>query len=328
MLRSTIHYFLAALSTFMLIAFIQSVQAAGFSLIDVPADEQGPEMHGAVWYPCQSPAGQFQLGPFTLPGVRDCVASGSMWSLVIISHGSAGSFLGHHDTAEALADAGFVVAAINHPGDNFQDVSDQGHLRVFVNRPNDIKRLIDFMTGTWPEHTHLASGEIGFFGFSRGGYTGLAAAGAKPDYGMAANFCLRDDLPLCKEAREREFLVLPKSDIRIRAFVLADPLNLFSQDGFKSVSAPIQLWASEFGGDGVVLKDIESIRNALRFAPEFHIAKNAGHFSFLAPCTIRQKRDVPIICTDPAGFDRINFHKEFNDEVIQFFKRTLQNKTF
>ena len=38
--------------------------------------------------------------------------------LIVISHGQDGWFGGHHDTAEALADAGFVVAAINHPGDN------------------------------------------------------------------------------------------------------------------------------------------------------------------------------------------------------------------
>ena len=38
--------------------------------------------------------------------------------LVVFSHGTAGWFGGHHDTAAALADAGFVVAAINHSGDN------------------------------------------------------------------------------------------------------------------------------------------------------------------------------------------------------------------
>jgi predicted dienelactone hydrolase len=34
-----------------------------------------------------------------------------------------GWFGASHDTEEALADAGFVVAAINHPGDTFSDSS-------------------------------------------------------------------------------------------------------------------------------------------------------------------------------------------------------------
>jgi predicted dienelactone hydrolase len=37
--------------------------------------------------------------------------------LVIVSHGRGGWFGLHHNVEEALADAGFVVAAINHPGD-------------------------------------------------------------------------------------------------------------------------------------------------------------------------------------------------------------------
>ena len=49
------------------------------------------------------------------------MACGSSWigcaprslPLVVMSHGTGGSFLGHFDTAMALADAGFVVVAMN-----------------------------------------------------------------------------------------------------------------------------------------------------------------------------------------------------------------------
>jgi len=49
--------------------------------------------------------------------------TGAKLPLVVSSHGRGGWFGLHHDTAEALADAGFVVAAINHPGDNGNDSS-------------------------------------------------------------------------------------------------------------------------------------------------------------------------------------------------------------
>jgi hypothetical protein len=73
---------------------------------------------------------------------------------------------GHHDTAETLADAGFVVAAINHPGDNAFDASRTDDLSVLIERPSDIKRLIDFMLGAWPETTKIDRERIGVFGSS------------------------------------------------------------------------------------------------------------------------------------------------------------------
>lgn len=80
-------------------------QAAGFRFIDVPADAEGPAIEGAMWYPCAAPAGELQLGPITLrgvkvpitlPGVEDCPISDEKLPLVVISHGMSGDFTGHH----------------------------------------------------------------------------------------------------------------------------------------------------------------------------------------------------------------------------------------
>ena len=55
-----------------------------------------------------------------------------------------------HDTAERLADAGFVVAALNHPGDTDLDKSLFYDLSIYKQRPLDVKRVIDFLTGASP----------------------------------------------------------------------------------------------------------------------------------------------------------------------------------
>jgi hypothetical protein len=134
--------------------------------------------------------GEIDLGKITtafkitLPGVKDCPISGDQRPLVVVSHGMAGDFTGHHDLAETLADAGFVVAAIDHPGDNSFDASRAGDLSVLVERPTDIKRLIDFMLGASPAAARVDPKRIGFFGFSAGGYTGLVLIGANPDWAM------------------------------------------------------------------------------------------------------------------------------------------------
>ena len=258
--------------------------AAGFSFIQVPADKNGPTLRGAVWSPCASPAGRISLDPLVIPGVKDCPIFGTQLPLVVVSHGTGGSFLGHHDTAEALADAGFVVAAISHPGDNFQDLSRQGQLSAFATRPVDMKRLIDYMIGAWPGHAQLATEQIGIFGFSRGGYTGLAAIGAIPNFTLRKDLCpFASTVPLCAEIRRNELPPTPVRDPRIKAAVIVDPFSVFDTEGLKEVRLPVQLWASAYGGDGVTPESVAAVRRDLPAPPDWHIAANAAHFAFLAP---------------------------------------------
>ena len=134
-----------------------------------------------------------------------CPVTGTNLPLVVLSHGTVAWFAGHHDTAAALADAGFVVAAISHPGDTLSDPSRVGDLSILFERPAAIKRLIDHMTRTWPDHARINTEAIGFFGFSRGGYTGLAALGGIPDLPRAAELCLGGSKhPACDKLRANE----------------------------------------------------------------------------------------------------------------------------
>ena len=148
----------------------------------------GAALKGAIWSPCSQPPGEVDFGKFILPGVKDCPLPGGKLPLIVVSHGRRGNFLGHIDTAQALADAGFIVAAINHPGDTVSDLSRTDDLSVYVSRPNDIKRLIDFMVGASVVASSVDRERIGLFGFSRGGYTALAVIGANPDWTLSPNF--------------------------------------------------------------------------------------------------------------------------------------------
>src|SRR5260370_14074923 len=106
---------------------------------------------GAVWYPCAAPQQETKIGGRVITGPKACPTAGEKLPFIVLSHGRTAWFGAHHDTAVALADAGFVVAAINHPGDNSFDHSQTDDLSVFVERPVDIKRLVDFMLGAWSD---------------------------------------------------------------------------------------------------------------------------------------------------------------------------------
>jgi len=88
--------------------------------------------------------------------------SGARPPVVVVSHGRGGDFVGHHDTAETLANAGFVAAAISHPGDTVTDISRSDDLSALVERPADIRRLIDFMLGTSSIASRIDPTSIGF----------------------------------------------------------------------------------------------------------------------------------------------------------------------
>jgi predicted dienelactone hydrolase len=302
------------------------VQAAGFRFIEVPADADGPALTGAMWYPCSKPPGAIDLGGIIVSGVKDCPLSGDRLPLVVVSHGSGASFVSHHDLAETLADAGFFVAAINHPADTGEDHSRSGDLSVLVERPYDIERLLDFMVGRSPAAAKIDPQRIGFFGHSSGGYTGLVLLGADPDW--ASLFCQRSSAAaICGEIVRRDFRVAPLAhDPRIRAAVIADPPGfLFSAGSLAAVRAPIQLWASERGTEGVTPESVAAVDRNLPTKHEYHVVPNSGHNAFLTPCTPAFATERLGLCADPPGFDRAAFLKQFDAEVLRFFRAHLVN---
>src|SRR5262249_34288770 len=94
--------------------------AAGFQYGTAPDPDDQP-LELAIWYPSDDKISTQPLGLFTQEVVYYGMVKGDRLPLVVISHGTGGSAAEHYDTALALADAGFVVAALAHTGDNYKD---------------------------------------------------------------------------------------------------------------------------------------------------------------------------------------------------------------
>jgi predicted dienelactone hydrolase len=307
-----------------LILSVPATLAAGIQALNVPSDGSSSALSGAVWYPCALAPTAMKLGPFLVSATKDCPITGTKLPLIVISHGRKGNFLGHRDTAQALADAGFAVAAISHPGDNVQDSSRSDDLSAFVERPADIRRLVDYLLGSWSYATAIDPDRIGLFGFSRGGYTGLVVIGANPRFSRDIGMCVGQTGTLCGGVRQGT-LEPPVHDRRVKALVIADPLSIFfTKASFDEVRVPIQLWRSERGGDGVTPESVAAVANELPVKADVRNVPNSQHFSFLPPCPDDLARSAHELCTDPWGFDRKAFHEEFNAQVVAFFRHTLR----
>ena len=319
-----------AIALLLLVAACET-QAAGIRRIRIEGSATGPLIVGAVWYPCATSVQDAGDGNVALSAVRDCPLAGEKLPLIVMSHGRMGWFGSNHDIAAALADAGFVVASIDHPNDNERNHSGTDGLEVFAGRSGDIKRLVDFMLADWPDAGHIDSKRIGLFGFSVGGYTGLVVIGGDPDFRKGLPRCARTDLralPVCAQLENGELpREAPAHDPRIKAAVIIDPWPAFllPADHLSAVTIPIQLWSSDpaHESDGVSGCCAAMIRDGLASKPEWHFVENANHFAFLAVCSPKLALDAPRICATPSGFDRAAFHERFQPEMIAFFRRTL-----
>ncbi len=322
-----------ALAVALMLALAAPAAAAdvGFRQVQVERSGQRPMTVG-IWYPTDAAASDQPLGLFSQTVAPLGPVSGRRLPLVVMSHGTGGWFGEHYDTALALAHAGFVVAAVSHPGDTYDD---QSRAAMVWERPAQIRRLIDYMLAEWPEHARLDAGRIGLFGFSSGGFTGLVAIGGVPDLRLTAAHCEAhpayfDCQLLKRSASNAPSSGLPPSawthDPRIRAAVIAAPAlgYTFGRQGLAGVTIPVQLWRAE--QDHILPHPdyAEAVRLALPSAPEHHVVDNADHYDFLAPCSAAMARSAPQICPSRPGFDRAAFHIEFNREVVRFFRKRLR----
>jgi predicted dienelactone hydrolase len=250
--------------------------------------------------------------------------------LIIISHGNGGEFRNHHDTAEALARAGFVVAALTHTGDNWRD---QSRATDLIDRTRQLSVLIDYMVGQWEGPATVDTQRIGAFGFSSGGFTVLAAAGGNPDLTRLVDHCRANPTFYdCRLARQHPDTATARQsgqrmphDFRIKALVVAAPALgfTFTRESLADVTQPVQLWQA--GNDHVLPSPFyaETVRDALPRRPDYIVVDGADHFDFMPPCSPELAAFAPMICTPTPGFDRAAFHERFNREVIGFFKANL-----
>ncbi|HYN61218.1 MAG TPA: dienelactone hydrolase [Rubrivivax sp.] len=303
------------------------VHAAGFQQ-GAAADEGGKPLVIGIWYPSHTIAKPVSIGPTTMTVAINAPLNGKALPLIVTSHGTGGSYLGHFDTAIALADAGFIMVAMNHTGDNY---ADQSRSVDVMDRPRQVSRVIDHMLSTWEGRAAIDPQRIGMFGFSSGGFTTLAIIGGVPDFTKIGPMCREHpgDFACQLLAKSESPVVAPATlavaDARIKAAVVAAPALgfTFSPDGLKNVKVPVQLWRAE--NDVVVPhpRYAEAVRLALSEAPNYHVVPIAGHYDFLAPCSDALASMVPAICTSSADFNRSAFHVGFNAEVMRFFEKTL-----
>ena len=105
------------------------------------------------------------------------------------------------EALSALADAGYVVAAPVHRGDNVEDSSGLSSPMFWGNRSQELRGTLDYLLNSWPGRSQLDPTRIGAFGFSAGGFTVLTAVGGRPNLRIIPFHCATQPEFVCDVLR-------------------------------------------------------------------------------------------------------------------------------
>ncbi|MEG4235163.1 alpha/beta hydrolase [Microcoleus sp. Pol11C3] len=220
--------------------------------------------------------------------------------VVVISHGVGSDRLSFEYLAKHLASYGFAVAVPEHPGSNAQQIQDLITGRAnevvepaeFVNRPLDIKDLLDYLTKlstTDPAYQgQLDLERVGVIGQSFGGYTALALAGAGINFAQLDKDCQLENetwnlsLLLQCRARSLERKQYNFGDPRIKAAIAVNPVasSIFGETNLSKIQIPVMLIAGS--ADTVAPALLEQIQpfTWLTSLNKYLVVMNNGtHFS-------------------------------------------------
>lgn len=323
------------------VSYAQAATGVGFHAISIHDPVNGGSMPGYVFYPSAQAKGVTWRGPYKLHASADAPAIPGAKPLVVISHGHGGSDLGHHDLAVYLAGHGFITATLEHPKDNFHDMSGTGKPAVLVGRPIQVSATISMLLHDPHWKALIDPHRIGVAGFSAGGYTALMIVGAVPHFNRFIDYCKRypQDAEICGPLEKLQsrgtaaaaLTTLQDSldrwgtpeDPRVRAAFVMAPLSLlFDKAGLAHIERPVFLY---YGQDDPVLLPQE---NVLHIAPliktlaDIKMIPKAGHYVFLAPCSPQLAKEAPGICNDLPGVNRAKVHTRINADALAFFRKT------
>jgi predicted dienelactone hydrolase len=330
---------LVPLAMLLVAAHAQAFEVGWMQIQTAGATPDAPKTTVALYYPTRAASRVIAMGPFSVDVAIGGQPVDRVKALILLSHGNAGTELGHSVLAQALARSGYLVAALRHPGDNWQDRSliETSPGRYFDERPRQASRVIDAILADAAWKARIASDSqgplVGALGHSAGGYTVLALAGARPDLSRMRAHCLAEaaeDPIFCGMGRPG--LAAPPSpadtlalrDERVRAIVAMAPVGvLLTAESLATVRPATLIYEAELDRFLVPRFHAEWVASQLP-AAQLHRVANAWHFAFMDTPSMALPSPDGNVAADPPGFDRGSFLKQLAVEVTTFFDQALR----
>jgi predicted dienelactone hydrolase len=294
----------------------------GWRQIQVPGGALEPAATVvALYYPTDAVARPRRMGPFSIDAAMQAAPQDKVKGLIMLSHGTAGSELGHNWQDTSLRDG-------------------PDALQYFVRRPAQVSQAISHLLQDplWKDRIASESQgpRIGVVGHSAGGYTVLALAGGRPDMARLAQHCsterqadpifcgVRRAMPLAAAApavgQAGDPAALPSpADPRVRAVVAMAPVGVpLAAGSLASIRVPTLLYAAENDRFLVPRFHADWISRHMPQAQRITVP-GAWHFAFMDTPSMPLPTPDGDIGADPPGFDRAALHSQLGRALPAFF---------
>ncbi|MFV0421704.1 alpha/beta hydrolase family protein [Oleidesulfovibrio sp.] len=312
-----------------------SLMHVGFKLLSAWDAESGERIEVGVWYPSTTVAQETKVGERTIKAAREGAPELGRFPTILLSHVMAGSALAHHDTAETLAQKGFVIIAPTHRHDNVYDTRVLFSARHVSDRVAELATALDFARKEPELGAIIDNNRLGAIGFDTGAAAVLIMAGGIPAPGSYADYCTEEtaSTPYCSQwaARRLQTLTEELGPLlqkqahlpRLKAAALVAPgyAFMFGKEQLANINIPIRLMKAE--NDTVNPGHADILRESLRVPPLYSVLESADNFTLRAPCPRRLEALDKTMCQDKSGVDRKAIHAKMNSELTGFFLGTL-----
>ncbi|MFZ5726039.1 MAG: alpha/beta hydrolase family protein [Pseudomonadota bacterium] len=285
-----------------------------------------------VWYPAAGDDGAGTARP----------VAGGRRGVILLSHGFGGAAVAMDWFAAAMAEAGYVVIGVDHPGNNGLDPMTRAGAALFFERPGDLRRAYDHVAADAELGPLLDPDRVAAAGFSAGGFTALALAGARVDPERLRRFCAANpDDGVCRpqieyavaiedvlaildgapaRARLAEVAAAPPHP-RIRALLVMAPaiVQAFDPASLATIDAEARFILG--GADRVAPNTTNGLVAAARLPRAHHqIVPDAGHYDFLTTCAAGSPDPLPFCAHQrrPAAA-----HRAAITAALDLFARTI-----
>ena len=304
-----------------------------------------------VWYPAAADAKEqsLDIGPPGAPLFKvgsaapdAAFADDRRRPVILFSHGFGGTARMMAWFTLPLVRAGYVVIAVDHPGNNGLDQMTVGGAVMFWDRPGDLAAALAAARADPAIGPHLDLDRLGVAGFSAGGFTAIAATGAHVDTARLQAFCTANPNDgICRPQKEFPLstpqmlaalaspALAPEAahsgdDHSIpgvrAAFAIAPAIvQAFDPANLKSDRTPVAIILGD--ADPVAPPETNGL-TAARDLPhaELKTLPDVGHYDFLAACTPAGVAATPL-CADKTP--QAPTHQAAIDMALAFFAKTL-----